>query len=78
ECGVDVEAQHHEVATGGQCEIDMKYAPLLKTADNLLRYKYIVKNVAVRHGKTATFMPKPLWNDNGSGLHLHMSLWKEG
>ncbi|EDL57651.1 type I glutamate--ammonia ligase [Gimesia maris] len=78
DCGVDVEAQHHEVATAGQCEIDMKYAPLLKTADNLLRYKYIVKNVAVRHGKTATFMPKPLWNDNGSGLHLHMSLWKEG
>jgi len=78
DCGVEVEAQHHEVATGGQCEIDMKYAPLLKTADNLLRYKYIVKNVAAKHGKTATFMPKPLWNDNGSGLHLHMSLWKEG
>jgi len=78
ECGVQVEAQHHEVATGGQCEIDMKYAPLLRTADNLLRYKYVVKNVAVRHGKTATFMPKPLWNDNGSGLHLHLSLWKKG
>jgi glutamine synthetase len=76
ECGVEAEAQHHEVATGGQCEIDMKFGPLLKTADNLLRYKYIVKNVAARHGKTATFMPKPLWNDNGSGLHLHLSLWK--
>ncbi len=78
ECGVDVEAQHHEVATAGQCEIDMMYGPLLQTADNLLRYKYIVKNVAARHGRTATFMPKPLWNDNGSGLHLHLSLWKKG
>lgn len=76
ECGVDVEAQHHEVATGGQCEIDMRYGPLLQTADNLLRYKYIVRNVAVKHGKTATFMPKPLWNDNGSGMHMHISLWK--
>lgn len=76
ECGVEVEAQHHEVATAGQCEIDMKYGPLLRTADNLLRYKYVVKNVAARHQKTATFMPKPLWNDNGSGLHLHLSLWK--
>ena len=78
ECGIEVESQHHEVATAGQCEIDIKYAPLLQTADNLLRYKYMVKNVAARHGKTATFMPKPLWNDNGSGLHLHLSLWKEG
>ncbi|MCH8829444.1 MAG: type I glutamate--ammonia ligase [Planctomycetes bacterium] len=77
ECGIAVGAQHHEVATAGQCEIDMKYGPLLHTADNLLRFKYIVKNIAVRHGKTATFMPKPLWNDNGSGLHLHFSLWKE-
>jgi glutamine synthetase len=78
DCGVDVEAQHHEVASGGQCEIDMKYGPLLQTADNLLRYKYVVKNVAARHGKTATFMPKPIWNDNGSGLHLHLSLSKNG
>ncbi len=78
ECGVDVEGHHHEVATGGQCEIDMKYAPLVQTADNLLRYKHVVKNVAARHGKTATFMPKPLWNENGSGLHLHLSLWKAG
>jgi glutamine synthetase len=78
ECGVEIEGQHHEVATAGQCEIDMRYKRLLHTADNLLRYKYIVKNVAARHGKTATFMPKPLWNDNGSGLHMHFSLWKEG
>src|SRR5712691_6630651 len=78
ECGVEVEGQHHEVATGGQCEVDMRYGPLLRTADNLLLYKYVVKNVAVRHGKTATFMPKPLFNDNGSGMHLHFSLWKHG
>lgn len=78
DCGVEVEAQHHEVATAGQSEIDMKYAPLVRTGDNLQLYKYIVKNVAARHGKTATFMPKPLWNDNGSGLHLHFSLWKNG
>jgi glutamine synthetase len=78
ECGVDVESQHHEVASGGQCEIDMRYQPLLKMADKLLLYKYIVKNMAARHGKTATFMPKPLWNDNGSGLHIHLSLWKKG
>jgi glutamine synthetase len=76
--GLDIECHHHEVATAGQCEIDMRYKRLLHTADNLLRYKYIVKNVAARHGKTATFMPKPLWNDNGSGLHMHFSLWKEG
>jgi glutamine synthetase len=78
ECGIDVEAQHHEVATAGQCEIDIKYGPLLQTADHLLRFKYIVKNVAAKHGKTATFMPKPLWNDNGSGMHLHFSLSKGG
>jgi glutamine synthetase len=78
DCGVEVEAQHHEVATAGQSEIDMRFGSLLKTADNLLLYKYIVKNVAAKHGKTATFMPKPLWNDNGSGLHLHFSLWKNG
>jgi glutamine synthetase len=77
DCGIPVEGQHHEVATGGQCEIDLGYAPLLEAADNLLRFKYIVKNVAARHGKTVTFMPKPLWNDAGSGLHLHFSLWKD-
>ena len=77
-CGVDVESQHHEVASGGQCEIDMRYQPLVKMADKLLLYKYVVKNVAARHGKTATFMPKPIWNDNGSGLHVHLSLWKKG
>jgi glutamine synthetase len=77
DCGVSVEGQHHEVATGGQCEIDLSYSPLLQAADNLLRFKYIVRNVAARHGRTVTFMPKPLWNDNGSGLHLHFSLWKE-
>ncbi|MGC1275021.1 MAG: type I glutamate--ammonia ligase [Planctomycetaceae bacterium] len=76
ECGIEAEGQHHEGASAGQCEVVMRYAPLVATADNLLRYKYIVKNVAARHGKTATFMPKPLWNDSGSGMHLHLSLWK--
>lgn len=76
--GIDVEAQHHEVATGGQAEIDMRFGPLLEMADNLIKYKYIVKNVAYRHGKTVTFMPKPLFNDNGSGMHTHLSLWKDG
>jgi len=75
-CGIVVEAQHHEVATGGQCEIDMKFQPIVKMADHLMLYKYIVKNVAKRHGKTATFMPKPLFEDNGSGMHCHQSIWK--
>jgi glutamine synthetase len=78
ECGLKVEAQHHEVATGGQGEIDMKYASLVEMADNVLKYKYVVKNVARRHNRTATFMPKPLFMDNGSGMHVHTSLWKEG
>ena len=78
DCGMDVEAQHHEVATGGQCEIDLRFAPLVEMADNLLKYKYIVKNVARRHNKTVTFMPKPLFADNGSGMHTHFSFWRNG
>lgn len=76
ECGVKVEASHHEVATGGQCEIDMRFDSLMKMADTLQWFKYIVRNVAFRNGKTVTFMPKPLFGDNGSGMHCHMSLWK--
>ncbi len=76
--GVAIEAQHHEVATGGQCEIDMRFAPMVEMADSLLKYKYVIKNVARRHNKTVTFMPKPLWSDNGSGMHVHMSIWKDG
>jgi glutamine synthetase len=78
ECGIPIEAQHHEVATGGQCEIDMRFSPLVEMADKVLKYKYIAKNVAKRHGKTATFMPKPIFMDNGSGMHVHSSLWKGG
>jgi glutamine synthetase len=76
--GIVVECQHHEVATGGQAEIDMKFNTLVSMADQLMLYKYIVKNVALRHGMTATFMPKPLFDDNGSGMHCHQSIWKEG
>jgi glutamine synthetase len=76
EVGVPIECQHHEVATGGQAEIDMRFAPLVQMADNLLKYKYVIKNVARRHNMTVTFMPKPLFNDNGSGMHVHLSLWK--
>jgi glutamine synthetase len=74
--GIPVEAHHHEVATGGQCEIDMRYQELIRMADNVMIYKYVAKNIAARHGKVATFMPKPLFQDNGSGMHVHFSLWK--
>ncbi|HEQ71912.1 MAG TPA: type I glutamate--ammonia ligase [Spirochaetia bacterium] len=74
--GVEIEAQHHEVATGGQAEIDMKFSPLVQMADKLLKYKYVIKNTAKKWNKTVTFMPKPLFSDNGSGMHVHMSFWK--
>lgn len=76
--GITVEAHHHEVATAGQCEIDVKYAPMVEQADNMLLYKYVVKNVAKKYNKTVTFMPKPMFGDNGSGMHCHQSLWKNG
>ena len=74
--GVPVEAHHHEVAAGGQGEIDMRFAPLTRMADNVMIYKYVVKNVARQRGMTATFMPKPLFGDNGSGMHVHQSVWQ--
>jgi glutamine synthetase len=77
-CGMEVECHHHEVASGGQTEIDLKFDSLLRSADKMLLYKYIVKNVANRNGKTVTFMPKPIFGDNGSGMHTHQSLWKAG
>ena len=76
--GLIIEAQHHEVATGGQSEIDMKFDSLLTTADAVMTYKYAVRNVAKQHGKIATFMPKPLFDDNGTGMHTHQSIWKDG
>ncbi len=78
ELGLNVERQHHEVATAGQAEIDFRFDTLVKTADNMMVFKYVIKNVARRHGKTVTFMPKPLFGDNGSGMHTHVSLWKKG
>ena len=76
--GIDIEAQHHEVATGGQAEIDMRFKPLLEMADQLVWFKYVLKNVAQKAGHTVTFMPKPLYGDNGSGMHTHLSIWKDG
>ncbi len=78
ECGLDVECQHHEVATAGQSEIDLRYQEMVRMADQMLMYKYVVKNVARKWGKTVTFMPKPLFGDNGSGMHTHISLWRDG
>ena len=78
EAGIPIEAHHHEVASGGQCEIDMRFQPLIQAADKLLLFKYIVKNTARINNKTVTFMPKPIFGDNGSGMHVHSSLWKKG
>jgi glutamine synthetase len=76
--GLKIECHHHEVATGGQGEIDQRFDAMLKSADNMMIYKYIIRNVARQYGKTVTFMPKPLFADNGSGMHTHQSLWKDG
>jgi glutamine synthetase len=78
QCGMTVESHHHEKASGGQCAIDIRYNELVPMADSVLKYKYVVKNVARRHGKTATFMPKPLFDEFGSGMNVHTSLWKNG
>jgi glutamine synthetase len=76
--GIDIEVHHHEVGTAGQAEIDMRFDTLLRMADKVMLYKYIAKNVALRNGKTVTFMPKPIFEDNGSGMHTHQSLWTDG
>ncbi|HEX9764030.1 MAG TPA: type I glutamate--ammonia ligase [Candidatus Acidoferrales bacterium] len=77
-CGLHVECHHHEVASGGQSEIDFRFLPLLAAADGMMMFKYVVRNVAYQYGKTVTFMPKPLFGDNGSGMHTHQSLWMKG
>ena len=75
--GISIEAHHHEVATAGQAEIDMRFAPLVTMGDQMMWYKYVCRNVAKKHGKTVTFMPKPIFDDNGSGMHVHQSIWKK-
>jgi glutamine synthetase len=77
-CGVPIEKHHHEVAAGGQCELGIRFSDLVHAADYVMTYKYVVKNVARKYGKTATFMPKPIYDDNGSGMHSHMSIWNDG
>jgi glutamine synthetase len=76
--GIVVECHHHEVATAGQCEIDFKFDTLIRAADNMMKYKYVIRNVAYQYGKTVTFMPKPIYGDNGTGMHTHQSLWAKG
>ena len=76
--GIEVECHHHEVATAGQCEIDFKFDTLIRAADNMCKYKYVLRNTGYKHGKTVTFMPKPVFSDNGSGMHTHQSLWNKG
>ena len=78
ECGMPVECQHHEVGTAGQAEIDLRFSELVNMGDMLMMFKYIIKNVAAKHNKTVTFMPKPIFGDNGSGMHTHISIWKDG
>lgn len=78
DAGVDIECHHHEVAQGGQAEIDMRFDTLVSSADKMMKYKYILRNTAYKAGKTVTFMPKPLFGDNGSGMHTHQSLWLKG
>ena len=78
EIGLDIECHHHEVATAGQCEIDQRFDTLVKSADNMLKYKFVIKSTAQQYGKTVTFMPKPIFGDNGSGMHTHQSLWLKG
>jgi len=78
DAGIDIEVHHHEVGTAGQAEIDMKFKPMLQMADQVQLFKYLIKNVAKQHGKSVTFMPKPIFEENGSGMHTHISLWKDG